>query len=481
MKSKKAIDEALFCTVVLCSIFAAVVLVLIALYAHPCVDDYVYSLLTHEAAKNGSLIDVLGAAIETHVQFTQDWLGLYSPAALQSLQPGIFGDGYYWITCPVMLVVLLLGFLVITRSLTKYVLECETRVWVPLGTIMWLCFVLTMPSTSEGLYWWNGAANYIPFWTCFLFAVSFEIRYCTGNGNAAMNLIMASLLAFIVAGGTQTNSFAMILMLGFLAVAYSVKRRRFLAFIPFVIALIGFYLMATHPGIVARAADHGGIRSVATILTSSLKSTRIQFNQWVDLNLVLTVILMLPFFISMQDSSRARAKFAHIRTIVLFAILSTLYITGMNCAINAAGLAIPGRVENVTYATFVVLISIEAYLITAFIRARMSKRNKSNENGAYKEIALYAAIAIVLLFNMNNLTEGIKELRDGSLETYSQEIDARYEMIDEQGDGDVEVPALTQQPKLVYFDDITPDVDDWRNTSYAQYFGLNSIRTSVDE
>ena len=40
---------------------------------------------------------------------------------------------------------------------------------------------------------------------------------------------------------------------------------------------------------------------------------------------------------------------------------------------------------------------------------------------------------------------------------------------------DVSVSAYTTQPKLLYFDDITSDAADWRNTSVRDYYGLNSV------
>lgn len=81
-------------------ILAAVVLLVpilrLAVYNHPCSDDFNYSTYVyHEWTRTHSVIALLGAAVRTAQLFWESWQGTYSAAFIMSLQPGIFGFGYY--------------------------------------------------------------------------------------------------------------------------------------------------------------------------------------------------------------------------------------------------------------------------------------------------------------------------------------------------------------------------------------------------
>ena len=72
--------------------------VIISFYSRPCADDLPYSVLTHNAfVKYRSIIAVLKAAIKTDIDFYNKWQGLYVSSFFMSLQPGIFGEKYYFV------------------------------------------------------------------------------------------------------------------------------------------------------------------------------------------------------------------------------------------------------------------------------------------------------------------------------------------------------------------------------------------------
>lgn len=68
-----------------------------------------------------------------------------------------------------------------------------------------------------------------------------------------------------------------------------------------------------------------------------------------------------------------------------------------------------------------------------------------------------------------------KSINRGEALAYSLEADARYNVYINSEGQDVEVPAFTSYPQLLYYEDITEDSEDWRNLQVEEYYRLNSV------
>lgn len=76
-------------------------IVYLSFYSHISSDDYSFGILTRHSYLNDS--NVLEAAAKTVHKFYYSWQGTYSAIFIFALQPGIFGDKYYFLTTFVML------------------------------------------------------------------------------------------------------------------------------------------------------------------------------------------------------------------------------------------------------------------------------------------------------------------------------------------------------------------------------------------
>jgi hypothetical protein len=86
-----------------------------------------------------------------------------------------------------------------------------------------------------------------------------------------------------------------------------------------------------------------------------------------------------------------------------------------------------------------------------------------------------ALLALCLVLNSNFIAL-IQDLRVAPL--YAAEQRQREVMLlqqKEEGKTDIVVPALTVKPKLLFFTDIRPFPNDWKNQSFAEYWGIRSI------
>ena len=73
-------------------------IILLSTYNFPCADDLGYSIYTRHAwVDTHNLFAVLGAAGRKVAESYQIWQGTWASIFLMALQPGIFGDGTYWI------------------------------------------------------------------------------------------------------------------------------------------------------------------------------------------------------------------------------------------------------------------------------------------------------------------------------------------------------------------------------------------------
>lgn len=458
-------------------------LIYAAFFAHPSADDYDYSLFTFEAMNNGGLLAAVQAAGYTTINFLteSEYYTLYAPIFFQSLQPAIFGDDLYWITCPLMLVCSYCGFAALVHSLVKYAAGYDGKAWFPISILLWLFFIIAMPSPSQGLYWFNGAMNYIPFWSCLAATIGLMIRYYVSNRNSILVIILASALAFFVAGGNQMNSVPLIVLVAYITFFCVKNEKRYLALIVLAVAIIGFMIVATHPGTTARL----GLRQNRSFLGTaawSILNTLDYFSNWVDLELLVLFgalfILFIPILRRSSEASLAR-KWMDFKHVVVFLVLTTLLFILLSFVPRWGVGSIPGRAEDVMYASFLICFAVVSFLCSgiiyySLIEKRWQERLAQSQR---KTIFAFAALILVIAVLPNNFTLALREIADGSLAAYDAEIEKRYDLIENSDASDVVVPALEHKPELIYFDDITRNPDNWKNQSYSIYYGINSIRT----
>lgn len=92
-----------------CSIAVLTVLltpmVIIGFYDHPSYDDFGYAALTVKAYREHS--SIIAAALK-QIKFSYyAWQGTYSAIFLFSLHPAIFGEAFYCLTAPILLISLM--------------------------------------------------------------------------------------------------------------------------------------------------------------------------------------------------------------------------------------------------------------------------------------------------------------------------------------------------------------------------------------
>lgn len=206
---------------------------LVGLFARPMADDFGYAGITHAVfAEYGfDLPRLLGAALQTTVEYFNSWQGLYVSGFVLALQPGLFGNAWYGLTFFCVVVPLFFCLYFAARLILRRLAPGMPMLALPLALLFLFSFVQGMPNPVEGLYWFNGAVNYQLFFAVAVLNAGFTLALALPGAStprSRFGLIIGGVLAgLFIGGGHQVVGLLNILIL-FMALVLCARRRRFL-------------------------------------------------------------------------------------------------------------------------------------------------------------------------------------------------------------------------------------------------------------
>ena len=126
---------------------------LVGLFARPMADDFGYAGITHAVfAEYGfDLPRLLGAALQTTVEYFNNWQGLYVSGFVLALQPGLFGNAWYGLTFFCVVVPLFFCLYFAARLILRRLAPGMPMLALPLALLFLFSFVQGMPNPVEGL------------------------------------------------------------------------------------------------------------------------------------------------------------------------------------------------------------------------------------------------------------------------------------------------------------------------------------------
>lgn len=467
----------------------------IANYNHPSADDYGYSDTIYKTVQNGgNFFDVIKEAFKATISGMQVWQGLYSSGFVLALQPAVFGENFYSLVTYIMILAIVLGIGVLFKRISKYIFKSNSRAWI-ISTILVSFFIIqTLPSPIEGLFWFNGAVNYTFFMMVLCYEVSLLIKYYNMEKKKIwpiIILIWTSIISFIMSGGNHVTAFLSMLVI-FLAVVYAIYKKQYKIAIAYVVALLcgifGFYINMTSPGTLIRSSainNHGGV--IETIIKSAYQGIT-YINNWTSLSLILILAALTPYIYKMVKDKEFYKKVKW-QGIFISILLSYGAICAMLCVpYYAMGSFGAGRLTDVVYITFS-LLSVLNY--TYFICILLKYVDMSNIINSISKIntaiscALFM-VALVIVSIAGNGTqpttsnEALKELISGEAMLYDEQMDNRIKYYLDESITNVEIDPVTVHPKLLYFEDLSTDANDWKNVEASIYYNKETIKVKAD-
>lgn len=244
-----------------------------AFYATPRGDDFSFGSAPHHAFLAGQgLPGVIRAAFGNMKDVYYSWQGSYSAIVFFSLMTGIFGPQYYWIG-----VFFLIAMVYVPTFLLAHVLMCRwlrmpKQSFLLTASAMSLSMLWFIPSSGEGIYWYNGAAYYVLFYG-FMELLAVVLIHAVLTDSAAGRsclFLLGCMLAVIVGGGNLVTALlsSVLLVLGCAAAFAKRSRSRWWLLVVCGCLLVGFAFNILAPGNRVRGSGSLGTAPVRAILHS---------------------------------------------------------------------------------------------------------------------------------------------------------------------------------------------------------------------
>ncbi len=489
------------------------VLAVLGFYCHATGDDYVLSILAHQAYERGKgIFGVLAAAAEgTGLEYYR-WQGNFVAMFLMQLAPNAFSESAYMLVPILLLALFVLGNSYFLHALLITGLHVPRREasCIILGILVLSLNV--MPYLSDAIYWYNGGLYYTGFYSITLLLFGVLLRLSVDHRKSR---IIASLLLGLAIGGSNYISLmpALILLLG-ATIAALIAWRRDTSQLPllagcavaFCGALATMIISVIAPGNLVRADGAYGIPAWKAIAKSLLTGLSL-IRGWIDLWWIVAILLMLPVFVSIYRSCRLRFRLPGIVIPLAYAIFCS-EMTPTYYAQNTTG---PIRILAIYYDSLILLFFFAVFYLGGWIYrtfhfgkmpadadsmtakvqqtasgdvrtdiadADLTEKSATLSNyiltGCLAGACLLVIVQIVLGGYTNlNTYEAARELVSGEAAAYRAEYLSRMEVLNDETITDVVLPAYVTQPKLIHVGDFQDNAN--ANFTVALYFHKRSL------
>lgn len=513
----------------------------IAAFDHSYADDWHYGMDAHLALESGAGLAgaVRAAAGEVRDTFFS-WQGTYSAIFLMALQPGVFAESLYGLGAVGIVSALVAATFYACGVLVRELLGADRAAWVTASCLVLLLQTQLLPSPVEGFYWYNSAVYYTFYHALALVMTGMSVRMARGRtrrgeisrpGLALRAAVLCALAIFVAGGNFVTGVVACLVMFGAVAATALLGRpRRALVLAPALLALVaGFALSMAAPGNAERQASQypdDALGVLPTLVRSGLAAVEYSV-LWTGGLLILALAVALPFMV--RAARRSRLSFA--RPCLPAACSFALFAASFTPTFYSMGTVGPGRVQNIRYDLFVLLVLVCAQWFAGWCVRRLERRGAigtlvpdaadspvlaSDEHGpsalddsaepsvlgpsapaeppvpaskvhaaAYLGVcALVLALASAAFLadgrHAHDLTSlsAAASLSDGTAAEYDRQVRERLDYLAgarARGETEVEVPYYDAAPRVLYMGEIRDNMGNYINYRLAQWFGLESV------
>lgn len=457
----------------------------IAVYDHPCADDFSYGWMARRAwVESGSFLAALQAGAAKVAERYQNWQGTFSSIFLMSLQPAVFGEGFYVLTPFIMLFMLSFGTLCLLKEILLGYLNCTKSQFAIISMGLLLASVQMMLSPVEGIYWFNGAVHYVFMYGCMLLLMAALLHYLRRKN--AVFLILACLLALVVGGGNYVTALTAILLecitVGFLLV-YGKGKEALRPLAVMACSAAGLIISGLAPGNGVRQTNFEKMSIPETVLRSFLDALRFARDH-TGILYILLLLFLVPFILRMVSGCGVRFRLPLLVPVISYCLVSAMFAPTE----YTMGVSYVGRTGNVILLMIQLLgILNEVYLLGWLVQGReggpgvkaLGNEEKGGRLLGFCILLALLSLAFVLgTYRSRNYTSvtAILSWRSGELAAYDAQMRRRLEVLEDDSQEKVKLAPLEHRPYLLYFDDITEQKKDWRNTSMAKYYDKKWVK-----
>lgn len=464
-------------------------IVLLSTYNFPCADDLGYSIYTRHAwTDTHNLFAVLAAAGRKVAESYQIWQGTWASIFLMALQPGIFGDGAYWIGT--VMLIAALGISVF------YFMNAFWKKWLGTGTeqswiisILFLLFGMQcMVDKTQGLFWYNGACHYIFPWSALLALAGIVVSLAVAEDNEKnekRKIICGIILAVYIGGGNLVTGLecGIWFALGVLLTAICHRKKLKAQLLKIAVFWgISFGLNVAAPGNWVRQEEFsyrpGLIRS---ILQSFYYCLDYVLAQWTDWKILLFVVFLAPFVIKAVQNYKGKFAFRFPLLVPFwsYCVLSSMFTE----SIYAGGGPGAGRIYNVIFLTYLILIMLNMVYLYGWYWKKYGSEKKVEEKDIqiwHIASAIGAGFCFLIVSGVTPDTftsvSAAKSLLNGEAQAYQMQEQERVAILQDTSIENAELEEFQNKPYLLFYEDIEEDTNNWKNVRMSSYYRKNSVK-----
>lgn len=436
--------------------------VLLSAFAHPSADDwYMASFILEKGFW------------KANVDFYFGITGRYFSSALLIVNPIHISFWAFKCYCAA----LVLGLVVSARwAIGAWFVEAASGWRWMLTVFVLVLFFWGMPSPAQGLYWGTGSMGYtLPCVLAFCLAAVLR-RECLDSAwrPSAARCVGLCLLALAIVGSTEVAMALLLAHVVALNVLFLWRHRKISRplFLLLVVTLLGVLVVVLAPGNANRQtwyANEVHHKLVPALLMAAKLAVR-QAGVW--LVFVPVFLFSLVMLMAWPQAMRPSVKVAWELVLVAVVLMAGTLLGGFFLGTWSMGAVVPLRAVNLQLLFFLVDWVI---LLAGIVGLLRSDWLPAGSPGAVFQVCALLIFLGGVAGVDNNIKTAWVDLLGGGASRFDHENAQRHAAIRSSPTPDVVVPALKARPKTLFFNDLTTDPTNWRNTGCASFFRKHSV------
>ena len=486
----RTVSQSALLAVLLVILFVLLIPILIlSRYAVPAADDFSFSCETHAAVSSGGgIIAILSGALSKTKEVYNSWQGSFSAVFLMAFQPSIWGFRFYGLTTYVVLIPLVSSLFCFCMRVLSGVFRIRKTLSACAAAIAIIACTQFLPSPNQAFYWYNGAVYYTLTFSLMLFLFTSLTGFVLYGGR--WRLALSCLLAFVIGGNNYVTALLSIILFSALLVFlllrcdHSLKPLLF----PFFLMATAFVINIMAPGNAVRQAFFPSHPGPLEAIMLSFRYAEGKCIQWLDLRMLSCLLALVPILWAGALEARERGiRFRYPFTVSFFSFC--LFASMFTPHVYAIGFDGPGRIQNIYFDAFVVLLILNLFWWFGWFSEKISGKSPFSANGSIRLAPLLSCWGAgliclccrVFLFH-GSLTSAaaMGELRSGEAQRYYAEALERQAVLEDPYAEDCVFRPYQTTPYLLFFADMSEDPTSYENEDTANFYGKRSIIVSAD-
>ena len=330
------------------------------------------------------------------------------------------------------------------------------------------------------------------------------------NSSIGVRYILLLLLSFWIGGGNYMTALSCaiigVLLMAAAGLCRIEKLRRFMPgerpvylprriLAPCLLMLAGFVCSCLAPGNNVRGSSVEGFGAVKTVMISLYYVLRYCLGEWNRWEVVMLMLLMLPFLVLMARQSR----FSFSYPLIFTAFMYGLAAANICPPLFALGNLEAGRLQALFWVQYLLLLTLMEFYWVGWIVKRVPEWNaggllaREEQDGGRMPLQERYCLMLLAIFLFGSamcikvdpdyytFTSAEQDLLSGEAALYRAENAARRDVLTDPAVTDAELRPFSVRPDVLFYSDITEDPEDWQNRGVARYYQKQSVVLTTAE